>query len=419
MRGTLLGRVFAGRAGAAGASGVPLDVGRASFDYLPVLDGFRAISILLVVFSHAGLENIIPGGLGVIVFFVISGFLITRQIVAEITATGKLSFGAFYLRRFFRLAPALLLYLAMFTSLFVLLGAHTTGWQIASGIFYVANYYHIFIGYPPLNPNPILWSLSIEEHFYLVAPFVIFLFRRRLANLLPCLVLLLAAVPLWRLYLFESCAHDPSWGMCGLPGGLRIFHGTDTMFDCIAYGCALALALHFHGEKLRRVMSRPVVAWSALAALFATLLVRNPAFRDTIRYSIQAGSVAVIAAAMLYGRWPLAARLLSTPPALLVGRLSYSLYLFHFGVSGLVTRLIPGPLLSPLSLTLFLTGSFAFASLSYFFVERPMVAVRKRFSAARFSRPSPKTVTPGADSSVIYSPGPRINTREAAEITKP
>ena len=122
---------------------------------------------------------------------------------------------------------------------------------------------------------------------------------------------------------------------------------------------------------------------------------------------------------MLYGRWPLAARLLSTPPALLVGRLSYSLYLFHFGVSGLVTCLIPGPLLSPLSLSLFLTGSFAFASLSYFFVERPMVAVRKRFSAVHFSRPSPKTVTPGADSSVIYSPGPRINTREAAEITKP
>ena len=149
-------RVFAGLSAPAVAPRAPVvDVGRASFDYLPVLDGFRAVSILLVVFSHADLGNIVPGGLGVTVFFVISGFLITRQMIAEIVSTGGFSFGAFYLRRFFRLAPALLLYLAMFTSLFLLLGAHMTGWQIASGIFYVANYYHIFIGYPPLNPNPI------------------------------------------------------------------------------------------------------------------------------------------------------------------------------------------------------------------------------------------------------------------------
>ncbi len=409
-------RLFAGPG--TGAVGASLDVGRASFDYLPVLDGFRAVSILLVVFSHAGLENVIPGGLGVIVFFVISGFLITRQIVAEIVSTGRLSFSAFYLRRFFRLAPALLLYLAMFTSLFLLLGAHTTGWQIASGIFYVANYYHIFIGYPPLNPNPILWSLSIEEHFYLVAPFVVFLFRHRLPMLLPWFVLALVLVPVWRFYIFETCAHDPGAGICGVEGGARRLRATDTMFDCILYGCVLTLALHFHGDRLRRVICRPVVAWLALAALLATLLLRDPAFRDTLRYSIQGGSIAVIVAAMLYGRWPLAARVLCTAPSLLIGRLSYSLYLFHFGVGGLVTRLVPGPLLSPLSLTLFLTGSFALASLSYFFVERPMVAVRKRFSAAHLSRPSPKTVTPDADGRVIYSPGPLSKTREAAEITK-
>src|SRR3954447_19141856 len=84
--------------------------GRASYDYLPALDGFRAISISLVVLAHGGLNRVVPGLLGVVVFFVISGFLITRQMIAEIERSGRLDVRAFYVRRFLRLAPALLLY---------------------------------------------------------------------------------------------------------------------------------------------------------------------------------------------------------------------------------------------------------------------------------------------------------------------
>jgi len=383
------------------------DIGRASFDYLPVLDGLRAVSILLVVFSHADLGNIVPGGLGVTVFFVISGFLITRQMIAEIVSTGGLSFSAFYLRRVFRLAPALLLYLAIFTCLFLALGAHMTGWQVASGIFYVANYYHIFIGYPPLNPNPILWSLSIEEHFYLLAPLVIFLFRRRLPKLLPFMVLALIAVLPWRLHIFQTCSADPAAGICGVPGGLRIFHGTDTMFDTIVYGCAMALILHLYGKQAARLMRSSAPAWLAAGLLLASLLIRSPLFRETLRYSIQAGAIAVLMTALLYGRWPWVSRLLCLPAALLIGRLSYSLYLFHFGVATLMAHLLPGrPLSNPLSLVLFLVASFALAGFSYFVVERPMVAVRKRFSAARRLRRAPKTVTPDHAGTMVYSTHP-------------
>src|SRR5258706_2312333 len=204
------------------------DIGRASFTYIPALDGFRAISIALVVVSHADLANVVPGGLGVIVFFVISGFLITRQMIAEIEATGDLGFGNFYLRRIFRLAPALLVYLALFSSLLLALGAHITWWHVASGVFYIANYYHIFIGYPPSNPNPILWSLSIEEHFYLIAPVVVFLFRRNLPHLLRLLIPLLLLAPLWRLCVYEPCLNSTA-AFCGLPGGLRIFQCPATM----------------------------------------------------------------------------------------------------------------------------------------------------------------------------------------------
>lgn len=408
-------------------------IDKASFDYMPVLDGLRAVSILLVVFSHADLGNIVPGGLGVTVFFVISGFLITRQMIAEIVSTGSLSFSAFYLRRVFRLAPALLLYLAIFTSLFLMLGAQMTGWQVASGILYVANYYHIFIGYPPLNPNPILWSLSIEEHFYLLAPLVIFLFRRQLPRLLPYMALALIAVPAWRLYIAHICSGDPGAGICGVPGGLRIFHGTDTMFDTIVYGCAMALILHFHGVWVTRLMRTSAPAWLAAALLLASLLIRNPLFRESLRYTLQAGAIAVIMTALLHGRWPWLSRLLCLPPSLLIGRLSYSLYLFHFGVATLLAFVFPErPLSNPLSLTLFLSCSFALAGLSYFYVERPMVAVRKRFSAARQLRRTPKTVTPDGAGAVVYSNRPHEepddpspdeailagSPRGAAEITK-
>ena len=402
-------RLWSGAINAHDAQAEPrADIGTASFDYLPVLDGLRAVSILLVVFSHADLGNIVPGGLGVTVFFVISGFLITRQMIAEIVSTGSLSFSAFYLRRVFRLAPALLLYLAIFTSLFLALGAHMTGWQVASGIFYVANYYHIFIGYPPLNPNPILWSLSIEEHFYLLAPFIIFLFRRKLPALLPYMAVALLLVPVWRFYIFQLCAGNPHAAMCGVEGGVRRFRATDTLFDCIVYGCVMAMLLHFHGRQAARLMRSAAPAWFAAALLLVSLLIRNPLLRESLRYSLQAGAVAVIMTALLYGRWPWVSRLLCLPPALLIGRLSYSLYLFHFGVATLIAFLFPGQsFLKPVILALFLAGSFGLAGFSYFFVERPMVAVRKRFSAARRLRRTPKTVTPDRTAAMVYSTHPR------------
>lgn len=367
------------------SAAVPLvDVGKASWTYLPALDGFRAISILLVVFSHTGLESVIPGGLGVIIFFVISGFLIMRQMIAEIGATGDVSFKGFYLRRFFRLAPALLLYLAIFDVVFVALGAHTTWIQVVSGILYFANFYHIFVGYPPHNANPILWSLSIEEHFYAVAPLVIFAFRRNLRHLLAALCLLLVLVLVWRTILYQHCLSAGAGGICGVPGGLRIFHGTDTMFDCIAYGCVMALVLHFHGATVARLARHTILPWAAVGVLFATLLLRDPFFRDTLRYSLQAGSAAVIMSAVLYGRWPLLRRFLCLPLSLLIGKLSYSLYLFHFGVGTLLVLLFPGrSLLDPPYLALFLAGSFGMASLSYFLVEKPMVAVRRRLGSVR------------------------------------
>jgi peptidoglycan/LPS O-acetylase OafA/YrhL len=179
-------------------------------NYIPALDGLRAIAILLVVISHAGFEKAVPGSLGVIIFFVISGFLLTRQMIVEVERTGTLNIKAFYLRRLLRLMPALIFYLLLICSTLYLLGVMISTPQVLSGLFYFANYYHVFVGYPAHSPMPILWSLSVEEHFYILFPFIIILFRNNLRKAIPWLIVATLLALVWRYILFTTCA-DVRW----------------------------------------------------------------------------------------------------------------------------------------------------------------------------------------------------------------
>ena len=359
------------------------DISKASNHYLPALDGLRAISIVLVLLSHAGLQNVVPGGLGVLVFFVISGFLLTRQMIVEIEGSGTLNIGAFYLRRFLRLAPALLAYVILFTVLLTCLGAKISPVQVASGVFYFANYYGIFTGYPEHNPFPILWSLAVEEHYYLLFPFCMWMFRHRLKGLLPFLCAVVATVLGWRLYIATTCAGHPFGAICGLPGGERIFHGTDTIFDCILYGAIAAMALHYHSAAVRRLCINPTAFVLALVTLLFTLLCREPLFRDTLRFSLQSIAIAVLMINVLFGDRARLRQLLSHPALVLVGRLSYSRYLFHFGTMIIIDLLLHSDinLHHPIELMLYAAGSVMLAGVSYTFIERPMIAWRKRFGS--------------------------------------
>ena len=186
--------------------------------------------------------------------------------------------------------------------------------------------------------------------------------------------------------LYRGCLGDPAWFSCGLPGVLRT-HGTDAIFDCILYGAVTALLLHYYNERMRRLFINPISFGLALACLLGTLLARDGFFRETLRYSLQSASIAVIIVNVLFGAWELPRRLLSCKPAVFVGRLSYSLYLFHFGVL-IVTQAVGKPPEAMhgigqhlLYTVLYLGCSFGLASASYFMVERRMIAVRKRFRA--------------------------------------
>src|SRR6476660_8400096 len=156
----------------------PQQIGR--LPYLPGLDGLRAIAVAAVMIYHANHEWLSGGFLGVEVFFVISGYLITLLLVAEHERKGRIDLGQFWKRRARRLLPALLLLLAglaVFMALFRRRPMGRTRGDFTGGIFYISNWYQIFVGqgytaneaFVPLRH---LWSLAVEEQFYLIWPLV-------------------------------------------------------------------------------------------------------------------------------------------------------------------------------------------------------------------------------------------------------
>jgi hypothetical protein len=206
--------------------------------YLPVLDGLRAVAILLVVAAHAGLDRAVPGAFGVTLFFFISGYLITRQLLGSLAARGRVGLPGFFLRRVLRLAPAGLAYVALAGGAYVAAGGHISalGWLAAA--FYGANVFDLWVGYRSTlagvrHPFNILWSLAIEEHFYALWPLVLTaLWRWRFAAL--AMLVLCVAVLCWRVWLFGHCTWhfgavcgraqpNPAWRYN------RLYQGTDTL----------------------------------------------------------------------------------------------------------------------------------------------------------------------------------------------
>jgi peptidoglycan/LPS O-acetylase OafA/YrhL len=362
--------------------------GAARNQYVPSLDGLRAVSILLVMLSHAGLGHLVPGGLGVTIFFAISGYLITGQMVAEVERTGRLDLRQFYLRRFFRLAPALIVYIAIMTPVALLMGADMSPQSIAASALYIGNYWWIFHGYGDFSPFPILWSLSIEEQFYILFPCALSLAVPRLERAILPVAGIMLAVLLWRVHVAQLCIdHAGPWAVCGLPQrpdmpeGARIYLGTDTRFDCILAGVLAALTAVYAGARWRRRLLGNVPLCAALAALLLSLLVRDAAFRDTLRYSIQSMASAVIILNLAHGRACLLRRVLSYGGLVHIGRLSYSLYLYHFATRLIIVRVLGGFTWQSYRFYLFFACSFLLAVLSYYYVERPMLRLRHRFGS--------------------------------------
>ncbi len=360
----------------------------------PALDGLRAVSIALVLAAHAGLGRIVPGGLGVTIFFTLSGFLITTLLMEEHAAHGRIALGRFYLRRALRLAPAATAYVVVAGLAFTALGGGPVPLLAdAAALFDLANLAEIFTrlfdAKPGAVPHPfvILWSLAVEEHAYLLWPPVLALVLARAPRaplVLASLLLLLAAASLaWRCHLTPLCALPPhadaAIRLCGVHPDQRLYKSTDTRLDSIGFG-ALAAVLRRgrHADRFRALTGHPAAIGLAVAALAPTLLVRDPWIRETVRPSVQGLALLVLLAA-LAGRDGLTRRVLSRPLPVAVGRLSYGLYLWHWLALMIATR-VAGLDRSRFVLV-FAALSAGFALLSWHAIETPFLRLRHRFGS--------------------------------------
>src|SRR5450830_319591 len=359
-----------------------------SFDYIPGLDGLRASAVLLVLVAHMGFSTAIPGGFGVTLFFFISGLLITRLLLAEHAQQGRIAVGRFYARRLIRLYPALLVAVLVATLVLTLSGA-VVGWdKLAAALFYYANYYGIYVTFglnrDGFDPFSILWSLAVEEQYYLVFPFICVALLAGSASLRRFSWVLAASVALvllWRVILHHSGSSSD-----------RIYMGTDTRIDSILYGAWLALILANDTQKQwRRFSASHAVQLVCLLLLLACFVVRHPGFRDTLRYSLQGLALMPLMTAICFtdSLAPLT-KMLETKPARRIGNWSYSLYLYHpiaivlaeiwWGPGSIGPQRIGWQVFPAFACTAVLL-SFGFAFTSYYFVEKPFLRWRRRFGA--------------------------------------
>jgi peptidoglycan/LPS O-acetylase OafA/YrhL len=345
--------------------------------HIPSLDGLRAVSFLFVFVAHAGLENLVPGGFGVTVFFFLSGLLITTLMRAEYDKNGSVSFRHFWLRRALRILPPFYVVLALATIASLILDPPGTlsRQPVAAQALHYSNYWLVFHGYGGQAPGTdVYWSLAVEEHFYLLFP-LLYVGLRRL-NVPPRHQALLlwgicALIAAWRTVLV-LVYHAPT---------IRTYLASDTRIDSILFGCALAV----YGNPVLDRWPLAERTWKytvlplATAVLVGCLVYRAPAFRETVRYSLQGLALtAIFIGAIRWYDWA-PFWLLNTRPVAFLGVLSYSLYLVHYVVLSEFARHLPS-LSTLLRALLSFAVSFALAWAIYKFIETPCARLRKRLT---------------------------------------
>ena len=349
--------------------------------YVASIDGLRAFAVLAVIFYHMHL-GWAPGGLmGVTVFFVISGYLITGLLVNECDRTGRIDLPAFWMRRVRRLFPAIVLSVTGICALCTLFSADLLAKMqpdIVPSLFFFNNWWQIFheVSYFEAagNPSPLqhFWSLSIEEQFYLVWPLLLLLmFRLRLSRkTMRRVVAVLALASAVAMAVMYDPMGDPS----------RVYYGTDTRAMSLLVGAWLALAwpsAAFGGA--RRLRSRSarlgieVVGIIALAALVNIVVITNgfssfPYYGGIALTSVL--SALLIAALVIPGT--LMDAIFELKPLVWIGKRSYGMYLWHFPILLLTTNV--NSTVDPPIWMYFVQIALIFlvSHLSYEFVENPI-----------------------------------------------
>jgi peptidoglycan/LPS O-acetylase OafA/YrhL len=347
---------------------IGFDIGRpvaaAKSRYIPQLDGLRAVSILLVLAAH--LNWLSGGAIGVDIFFVISGYLITSILAREFCRTGKIDIKSFYVRRILRIVPAFAVLLAACAIAVALAVAPERRAEHYIALLYAATYTMNLARAFGQGSGIVghTWSLAVEEQFYLVWPLMLcVLLALPRSKQLSVAVVLVIIPTAWRAWLaFQPDAQD------------RIFFGSDTRAVELFVGCLLAL---LPMKALARVARR---TWLAPAALLAGLAIAGtPMWLQPIDTLVIALSAAWLIAAIQDDERSTLCLILGASVCVVIGRLSYSIYLWQFPIIVVLggRGLVPTTMLPVAAILL----SLAAAGASYLLIERPFLRLKGRFSA--------------------------------------
>jgi len=367
--------------------------------HVPALDGVRALAVVAVFAYHSGFGWAQGGFLGVDVFFVLSGFLITSLLVSERRQAGRIDLHRFFRRRARRLLPALIALLVAVSVVVPLLArdqAYRLRGDVLSALGYVGNWrlvlerqsYFQAMGRPPLLQH--LWSLAVEGQFYVVWPLVlVVLLRRGDARRLVWPILALAAASAGLMAVLYRPGVDPS----------RLYYGSDTRAAALLIGAALACRpprwRNWQRPALSRRIALEVVSALALGALALAVVLLNQFDAALYRggfLAVAALAAVLVALATHPAGWLGAA--LGSRPLVWLGRRSYSVYLWFWPVF-MLTRPQRDVALSGMPLVgLRLAITLVLAEVSYRFVECPLrsgalgrawAARRKRTGRLRLS----------------------------------
>jgi peptidoglycan/LPS O-acetylase OafA/YrhL len=346
--------------------------------YRPALDGLRGVAILSVIFAHTDRAGGAGGPIGVDIFFVLSGFLITCLLLEEWNECRSISLKAFYARRALRLLPALLVMLVAVVIFYWAfrprLAAMSTSVDALVALFYCSNWAFVFGFRQPAHLLTHTWSLSIEEQFYLTWPAILILLLRRTRSrnsMLNWVAFILFLLLLERVViLLVVPVNALRW----------VNWATECRGDPLLVGCALAIILSSgllpHDIRVRRVLK--CFAWClALPALLLLNVFDTPAYFSWIGLHL---GVALFAAAIMFdtllAETGTIHRVLALPWLVYIGRISYGLYLWHYPIFTQIQERHWRPA-TELMCEIALTAAAALAS--FYLLERPILQLKQQF----------------------------------------
>jgi peptidoglycan/LPS O-acetylase OafA/YrhL len=359
----------------------PALAAKKSSAYIPGLDGLRALAFLLVFVSHTSANTIghlVPATFGVTVFFFLSGYLITTLLREEVRKTGTFSIKDFYIRRALRIFIPM--YVA-YASAAVLGVVFKTGAGTLKGLFTAVFYFYNYARMLGINhielPSgmDVIWSLSVEEHFYLLFPlFYLFLVRRHISVRTQAKILIgLCVLGLcWRTFV---AFHD-------FPVGWT-YYATDCRFDSILWGSLLAVWNNPHVDAPDPILKR-YSGWLAagaflliIASMGLSVLIHSGNYRESLRYTLQGICLYFIFYFAVASSHHWSVHWLENKALRYIGWLSYTLYLIHRPIQDAITPYLPNKdwIVSPVCFVL----AFTFAYIVRQTIELPLQRLRARF----------------------------------------